>query len=431
LLRVIRHESAQRWALILGLAGAGVFWCRQPVGILMLGTLSVIALALHGTGWRPAHHSKKNLVLWTCAGLAGVSMVQLGAIIFSGAAPAWWHQNFVWPRQWAMSSSTVTWRIVLKVFLHPPTGAVLLGLGLAAVLPGLVRRFRPAFPTRGILVYYVFFAATLVWQRERVLQALAWRDGGWSLVLPLVVLLQSIISLTRGFAARAQPLPAEYHLVAACAALSLGSLGQYYPVPDPWHVFWSLAPAFGLCVYAFWRWSGWPAPVVAGVIVTTLLPSLYAKIQLTDGFLSQPLVTLTAPSALRGLRVPPPQAAAYDQIVRALDPILKHQPDIPSVLIGQDPLYLCFAPNRTNPSPYFVTWPGLADQTANQQRWDFVARVRPLMFLQQVDRAATADFYRRARYFPLAYVPNLALEIAVPQELADQLGLKADGGARE
>jgi len=429
LLQVIRHESAQRWCLILGMAGAGAFWCRQPVGVFLIGSLVVIALGLHWTGWRPAHHSKRSLVFWTSAGLAGVSVLLLGTIFFSGAAPEWWYQNFVWPGKWATSSATVTWRIVIKIFLHPASGAVLLGVGLGAVIPGLLRRFRPSFPVRGILLYYVFLAAVLVWRKEQMLAAFTLRDGGWSLVFPLVVLLQSVASLAGALAARRQPPPAEYHLIAAFAALSLGSLVQYYPVPDPWHIFWSLAPAFGLCVYAFWRWTGWSAPVVAGVIGLTLLPSLYAKIRLAGDFLTQPLVTLSAPSALRGLRLPPNQAEAYNRIVRTLDPILRDQPDIPTIMTGNDALYLCFANNRVNPSPYFVTWPDLLDPASTQKRWNFVGRFRPLMFLQQANWTAVADFYRRARYVPLAYLPDLALEIAVPQELAERLGLPVYDGA--
>lgn len=418
LLQVIRHEQAPRWALILGLACAGAFWCRQSVGIIMIGTVAATGLALQWTGWRPAHHSPRQLLLWIGAGLAGVSALLLGTIVFSGAVPEWWYQNFVWPRKWAVSPSNVSWQIALKVFLHPAPGAMLLGLGLAAVLPGLLRRRWSVFSARGILLYYVCLGVVLVWQRERVLPALALRDGGWSLVFPLLVLLQSVISLVRGLAARAQPKPVEYYLVVAFAALSLASVLQYYPVPDPWHVFWSLAPAFGLCVYAFWRWSGWPAPVTAGVLVVALLPALAGKIRSVRECLAQPLVTLSAPAALRGMRVEPALAQRVGLIMDAIGPVLRANPSLPSALIGDDAMYLCFTDNHTNPTPYFVTWLGLASNEENLRRWDNIQRTRPLIFLLNARWEAVDDFYRRAHYVPVLSARRVALEVAIPEELS-------------
>jgi hypothetical protein len=51
------------------------------------------------------------------------------------------------------------------------------------------------------------------------------------------------------------------------------------------------------------------------------------------------------------------------------------------------------------------------------------------MFLHKARWEAVDDFYRRARYLPVLYVAEEALEIAVPQELADAMGLKVYGGA--
>jgi hypothetical protein len=199
-------------------------------------------------------------------------------------------------------------------------------------------------------------------------------------------------------------------------------------VPDSWHVFWALGPAFGLCVYAVWRWSGAPVHVITLLVIAALVPSAWTKVRLARELLAQPSVTLERPAVLRGMRVPPQKAAAYAQILGVLDPIQQHQPGIRVVLTGNDALYLCFANNRTNPSPYFVTWLGLAHAEASQARWNYIERFRPLMILHQANWPAVNDFYRRARYVPLLYVADEALEIAVPQELADAMGLKAYGG---
>ena len=327
-----------------------------------------------------------------------------------------------------MGSVKVNWDNFVTLFVHPREGAGLLLLLLAAAVPALVKRFRPAFSPRVGGVYYLGLAGFLIWQHDWMFRVLALRDGGWTALLPVIVLAQAAVSITGVFVTRAAR-TTEYFLVASLAAVSLGSLLQYYPVPDSWHILWSLAPVFGLVVLVIWRWLGWPAPVLALALAAALLPSIYAKILSARQALARPLVTLATPAVLRGMKVPPEQAKDYGLIAGTLAPILRHQPDLPAVLIGNNPLVLCFVSNRANPTPYFVTWAGLADNEDNLKRWGYIQGVRPLMFLHKARWEAVNDFYRRARYIPLLYLPEEMLEIAVPQELADTLGLKVYGAA--
>lgn len=427
LLHVIRDEQAERWGVLLGLACAAVFWCRQPVGVMTAGCVAVIWLALHWTGWARSHRSKRSTLTGILGGFLGVHALFLGGIWLSGAGPEWWYQNFGWPRKWAMGAANSNWHASLAVFLSPAAVSWLLLLLLAALIPGLLKRFGVRLSPRSVLAYYVCLGLAVVWQHERVLPALALRTGGWIGLLPVVVMLQALDSIWQGFASRKTQKPAEYYLVAAAAAMSLGSLMQYYPVPDPLHMMWALAPAFGLIIFAFWRWSGWPASVVAVVVAAAFLPSVYPRIQSAQKALAQPYVTLMQPRALRGMKVPPAQAQIIDRIVAAVDPILKLQPGIPSTLIGDDALFLCFTNNNANPLPYFVTWSGLADNAANQRRWGYIQNVRPVLFLHKADWVAVGDFYRRAHYVPLLYIDEQALELAVPREIADALGVTAYG----
>ncbi len=424
LFRLISGEQPVRWGMILGLACACVFWCRQPVGVLMTGSVAMIWLALCWTNWAPVRQSKRSILAGILGGFVAVNALLLGDILISGALPEWWCQNFVWPRRW---SASMNWDNTLRLFLHPTAGTGLLILLLAAAAPGLVKRFRPNLSSRSIMAYYLCLGGVLVWQYERVFQVLALRDGGWSVLFPLVVLLQAVISLALAFVARDTQKTTEYYLVAALAALSLGSLSQYYPMADSWHMLWALAPAFGLIVFVFWRGLGWSAPVVALALTAAFLPSIHAKAQSAAQTLARPLVTLAYPSVLRGMKVPPEQARSLGQIMNLLEQILRYQPNISSALIGNDALFLCFTNNHANPSPYYVTWRGLADNGHNVERWSNIQQTRPLMFLHRARWGAVDDFYRSARYVPLLYIPEEALEIAVPQELAETMGLTAYG----
>ena len=423
LFRVIRGEQTERWGVVLGLACACAFWCRQPVGLVMSGCVVAVWLALNWTNWTPPGSSKRATLCGIIGGFMAVNTLLLGGIWLSGAGPEWWYQNFVWPRKWALGSVNVHWKTFITVFVHPSAGAGLLFLLLAAAAPGLLKRLRinPSF--RSKTVYYLCLGGVLAWQHERVLQVLALRDGGWTALLPVVVLLQAAISLVQAFAARGVTKTTEFYLVATLAALSLGSLLQYYPVPDGLHISWSLAPVFGLAVFVFWRWLDWPAAVVAVVLTTALLPSLFARVQSARQALAQPTVTLTHPSVLRGMKVPPEQARRLGLIADCVDRVLREQSDIPSALIGDDAMFLCFTNNQANPSPYFVTWAGLADNADNLKRWSYIQRVRPLMIFHRAQWEAVNDFYRSARYVPLLYVPEEALEIAVPQEVSDAMGV--------
>jgi hypothetical protein len=428
LFRMIAGEQPARWGAWLGAATAAAFWCRQPVGVIMAGCVGVVWVALWWTGWTPAGQSRRTTLLGLLGGFGAVHALLLGGVLLSVAGPEWWYQNFVWPRKWVLGSVNVNWHDFVTVFVHPREGAGLLLLLLAAAVPGLVKRFRPALSPRVSLAYYLGLGAFLLWQHEQVLRVLALRDGGWTALLPLVVAGQAVASITRAFTTR-DPGATEYFLVASLAAVSLGSLVQYYPVPDSWHIIWSLAPAFGLVVFVFWRALGWPAPVVALVLTAALLPSVHAKIRSAQASLERPLVTLTAPAVLRGMKVTPEQAKNYGRIAEALAPVLSHRPDLPAALIGNDALFLCFVPNGANPTPYYVTWLGLADNADNVKRWGYIQGVRPLMFLHKARWEAVDDFYRRARYIPLLYLPEEALEIALPQELADAMGLKPYGAS--
>lgn len=431
LLNVIRHEQAGRWGVMLGLAAACVFWCRQPVGMVTIGSIVVVWPALHWTGWAPPGRSQRTIPFAIIGGFFGVHVLILAGIWLSGAGPEWWYQNFVWPRKFALLAANAYWHAFYKMFVDPAAVLWLLALLLAAMLPGSLQRLGLRLPPRLVVAYYAGLGLLLAWQHARVDQALALRTGGWTGLLPLVVVLQAAGSIWLGFTPRRAEKPAEYYLVAAAAALSLSSLVQYYPVPDTWHIMWALAPAFGLILFAFWRWSGWPAPVLAVVLAVAFLPSIVRRIQSAQVFLAQPYVTLTQPAVLRGMKVPPAQARSYGEITSVLDRILKERPDIPTALIGNDALFLSFTGNHINPLPYYVTWAALTDEADRLKRWSYILEVRPLMFFHKANWSAVNDFYRGSRYVPIAYITDEALEIAVPQELADAMGVTTYGAPKK
>src|ERR1700694_2701794 len=80
LFRLISGEQPQRWGIVLGLACACVFWCRQPVGALMTGSVAMIWLALCWTNWAPVRQSKRSILAGILGGFVAVNVLLLGDI---------------------------------------------------------------------------------------------------------------------------------------------------------------------------------------------------------------------------------------------------------------------------------------------------------------------------------------------------------------
>ncbi len=427
LLSVIQGEQAERWGVVLGATCAAAFWCRQPVGLMMFGSLVAIGCALHWAGWVPTRGAKRAVFVRMGAGFMAVNALFLTPILAAGAFREWWYQNFVWPGKWARQATTEIPEGLLALCVNPAAGLGLLLLLLAVATPASVRRFWPRVAGHFGTAWWLGLAGLLWWQQERVHAWLLLRTGGWTIFIPLLLLLQAIRSFCQVFGGAGRVRTVEYYRVAAMAAFTLGSLAQYFPLPDPWHVVWALAPGFGLFVFVCWRWVGLPAAVVALALLAMFLPSVLVKVRWAQAAFARPLVTLEQPPLLRGMRVEPEQARSIGQMANAVEQIMHYRPNIPGVMFGKDALLLCFIRNRENPSPYFVTWSGLAGEADDALRSAYVTQARPLLFLHKARWDAVNEFYRKERYVPLLYITQEALEIAVPAELAQAMGQSVYG----
>ena len=424
LLRMIRGNRPVSCALLLGAASAAVFWCRVPVGLTWAAGLAGICLALGWTRWEPAGTTRTKVLAGLLLGLGIVHGILLINLVATGAVAAWWYQNFVWPLTWVNQDARVGVDMFSIVFLHPVPALALLAL------PGLVLGLRwarnkyPGMPSWIPGLVWTVLALGAAWQHDFFLRALDLRAGGWTALIPVVIIIQAIVSLISVFRRTILPADADYYLVAAWTGLAVSALPQYYPLADPWHILWSAAPGLGLFVFLFWRVLGWTPRTVIIVFAATFLPAIYHKAVSFVDASRQPVVTLEAPAVLRGMKVMPKTAELYAQVARTLEPVLRLRPDLPGVAMGPDALYLCFLSNHTNALPYFIKWPNLTTAADEEKRWRFIHNQRPLVFFQSPkDWTAVGDFYRTEHYVPLLYVADAALEIAVPREIADALGV--------
>lgn len=413
--RVIRAEHPAKWSLLLGVACACTFWCRQPVGITLAGSLLVAWPCLHFTGWMPDAATRRTAWRRALGGFLLVHGVLFAGMAVSGALLEWWRQNIAWPARW---SQGIDWLDTLPLFVRPSAAAGVAGLAAALYLPVALGRARPAWRPRFAAVCFIALAAFLIWQVDGVIEMLPVQRGGWSALIPLAIAVQAAISIRQAFGPAERRREEHYHLVAVTAAVSLASLTQYYPMADTWHVFHALAPALGLFVFLAWRWSGWTVRGVTVLLLALLLPSVYLKAKAIGPALSRPLATLEEPRVLRGMRVTPERAKFFKEVASTLALAELIQPRLSTAMIGDNPLYLCFGRNRENPVPYYVTWRGLATPEVNTRRWAYIQRIRPVLILQKARWEAVDEFYEQARYLPVFYSPAENLEIAFPREIA-------------
>jgi len=121
--------------------------------------------------------------------------------------------------------------------------------------------------------------------------------------------------------------------------------------------------------------------------------------------------------------VNPEEARVYESIAAALRPLLERAPMTPSALFGADAIYLCFTPNRTNPSPYFVLWKGLLDDQPFSDRWNRIIEMRPILFIQNPRKEQVNQFYAEENYAPVLHIASAesSLSMVAPAELVNSL----------
>ncbi len=428
LFRVLTGSSVLIWATTLGVACAAVFWCRQPVGVLLAVAVAVILGASFWAGWRLPNNHWSRAVGGVVAGFVAVNGAMFYRIFSQGAFAAWWEQNILWPRRWAFDSSKlrgVAWEPFFRTNFEPVI-LVALAAGLALLLAPWIMLRRPK--SRGqvfvLTGYYlvVGLAACLGWWR--------WREwfivphAGWVALIFLVVLVYTIASFLGAFRMRLKIRDAgskEFFLIAGLTGVSLASLPQIFPVGCARHFFWALAPVFGLVVHALWRWSGVRPLVVSAAVVVLLIPTLHDKRGWGGYTLRQPLVTITEPALLAGMKVSATERDLYRDLDRFYALVESRRPGTPVAMFGDDAMLVCLARDRTNPGPYFVTWRGLITKRDSLARWTAIMERRPLVMVNRYSGGNLGDFLRREAYMEVWRRERAGLVFYAPKEWAEAL----------
>ncbi len=416
LMNIVAGRTHAAWAWTLGMACACTFWCRQPVGIILTGSVIVIAAALHGVGWRSKEGTSWRIWMRVGIGFGGVGVLILGHLAFNGALEAWWEQNIMWPARWSQAANQSILPTMARMFLRPDHALGLLGVLFVCLAPAGIRRFWPTIPRWFDLAWVGLLASIYVcfspsWARTWLLIS----TGGWNTLILGVVGFQAVRVLAPFFWAPLSSKSSEDYQLAAFTGLALGSVAQIYPVPCPNHIYWALAPCFGLFFYLCWRWSRSEAWVCSITLLILLFPAGYCKYQWGEYTLQRPAITLQSPPVLSGMRVDLVRAQALQRVDAFIQPLLAANPVRPGLLYGDDALYLAWFKNLGNPSPYFVSWVGLLPREERLKRIEFILEQRPVLFLQNQQRREEVQKFLQAVNYKVVYEEvELVLCIALP-----------------
>jgi hypothetical protein len=421
LTRLVAGGSGGPWGWLLGIGCACTFWCRQPVGgFLTVGAMGC-ATVLWLSGWKPADGWIKTICRVVAGGLA-VSVLILGHLAINGAVHDWWMQNVIWPRSWAAGvGETGFGRFVANLILTPAAAIPLLVL-IAMFLPSWIRHFYVRLPRWTEWIWW-FGACCVYWAGgDRWLKiGLVQLQRGWSL---LVIGIVAILAI--GLAGRAmwawmtkRALGREFHLIAALTGVALVSLPQLYPMMSANHVFWAVAPGIGVLLYGVYRLSRLSAHECALGLLLILSVVIYDRYRWGLYTATQPYVRLESPAVLSGLRVDTSQAEALARIDAVVTEVLAAEPAVEVILYGDDALYLSFFNNRENPSPYYVTWPGLLTEADILQRREYVTSRRPVVLVNGSGLSQLKSL--PGDYRQVLHEPELALKIYLPGWLRERM----------
>jgi hypothetical protein len=432
LLRLIAGGRSAIWGWVLGAACACVFWCRQPVGVLLIAGAVLCAVGLWITGWSHPRESRSQIVTRVIVGGLVVSVLILGHLGLNGALADWWQQNVIWPRKWAVAVGEKAFGMFMgNLFGHPSSIAAPLCL-LAVFFPAVIRRLWSGLPQWVEPVWWLvlslgYWVGLSRWMRDGLL----WLNVGWSVVIMLNagVIFCWVMIRGVGFLWKKQLVfSLDYHLMVAWSAVVLASLPQIFPMTSGNHVFWAVAPGIGLLFYAIYRLAAVPAKTCALGLLIVFSLAVYEKYRWGLFTAFQPWTRLESPAVMRGIKTDRVIADAIRRADVVVCRVLRVAPDVPVVMYGDDALYLCWFNNRQNPTPLYVTWPMFNDDSQRKTRWNYLLINKPVVLVHGGSGA-------ELKYLPADYKlaldePLLDLKIMLPDRLRNEMSskLQVSGG---
>ena len=451
------HPGSQ--AFTCGACAALAFWCRFPVGVFLAVGLVVSFVALarirRSREWR-------RPVLWSAIrGGVAIHLGFLGQLVVSGTFGDWFLQNLKWPALWAsMHHTDVTsvlpgtggkllsgffvliyfdtllrsyprlsgevvlsflWLLVVQlILLLAVLGlVVMLAMALGRAVPwrpgvrwreamAALRERRPllaCFCGLALFLWLVSPPAAIPWTGS-FLRRLSWVYP-WEFLVPVSLLVASGVVLVRwpSFVERVDgSYDANRIAGTLCAIVALASWTQYYPIADPRHLYWGVAPGLGAFVFFLQQVGRGRTRLVSVGLALVALPLIVERVGAAREKLSRDARAVGGRSVLAGMRVPPAEAAGWDALLRAIHSAEAGRGNVAMLIEGEDAIYGTLVGDLRNASPYYIDWAGLPRGDDPERRRRFIADRKPLIFVPARNASRVEALVREFHYVVLARI---------------------------
>ncbi len=297
LLRFFKTEKL-RWQIIAGSAAALTFWCRQPVGIMLFGSIVFYLLFLKFRKFK-VPYIKPFFIFYVLVHDAFFIW-----IIANKALAEWFYQTIRFPGIWVTSAS------------HNP------------------------------IVLFMNFVGNMFPNSYSPLSI-------WTL-MPLLALYLGFTYVMKRRLSKGDILP----LLFIC--ITLGSWLQYHPVGDTHHQWWALSPMIGFALYAALNLGADNRKKIIYLLICLLLfaPDMVYHVRLARrkirNYWAYP--TVTKPEVLRGMKVPPEEKRFYEEAMDKLTEYKKIHPDSFVITNIDQALYPLFDGKNINCYNITVNW---------------------------------------------------------------------------
>jgi hypothetical protein len=402
LVRSVSGRGSRMNSVLAGACAGLVTWCRTPAGVLLFLALlcSYIYAAFRDNARAP--RAWKG-ILGALLGFLLVNGIFAGILLSQNSFREWYFQSVEWPRLWASNSHAGLGQIVSALlvyrsdfFLGTVAGLrywlALTGFATLLVLPALA--IRRQWTTRVLLVIQALLLCAVIWASWDFFRTIE----AWGVVIPLFIVAAAAYDLFR---------PSAKIAFVATGIVSLASWAQYYPIPCPRHLYWSITPAVGCFVFILYRLAREHVLRVAITVALLAAPLLFSrtwqarlKFQESDAWVGQ------AVPPLAGLRLSMGEIAYYSTMYRMIH---DYRPGASTALLleGPDALLASFASNLQNFSPFYVDWPGVPRSPQElAHKDDYIRELKPLIYLQREDLAARDRIRVRYGYEVLVALGN-------------------------
>jgi hypothetical protein len=426
---VVRATTSERpaaFAALGGVATALTFWCRFPVGLLLLMAMAV-CLALHLVRAISPEH-KRSVLAWFLTGTCATHLAFVGVLSVTGSLSGWYEQHIRWPTTWAryvddhFAKTAVAGNpVVVKAtkltadLLNTDYIARSIQTRVKRVFKVEVSTTSPVLLAQVLLALAVFWAVArspklgagaierpLTWRNARlsmlaavVLAGLVWvfvdklPAASWAYLVPVGALALTVVALCEFLFAgsgRSEELAgnAEW-IVLVSGIVAMSSWLQYYPVSEPVHQSYAIGPLMGVFAFFVLRLGRGRLRLVMTLLTLAVAPLVISRAHDLYRMARMPYKMLGPGTLLSGMLIPEEQSEQWESLLGAINQYQYEQTHGRVAILNEtlDGLFAALGSDQSQPTPFFVNWPGLPLPPDFEERRDrFIRERRPLIFAE-------------------------------------------------